>query len=1660
VKRFLLWIALLTNAFHASAQTNGNEWIDYSRRYYKFPVQRNAVYRIDSITLASAFNLAAADARNFKVFLMGKELRTFVQGEADNRINTSDYIEFYAEPSAGSLDSLLYHNIKYLPNPYVPIYNDTVYAFVTLASSPSAMRMQQVTDTLPGGLTPSDYFYTEAVYAPVNSYNEVQEFDELVSDSRLTQAEGKGLAIQKGGGAIAGFANLNVYNVLSNSVVLTACYSGQSRVVTSAADHQVKISFTDKNNAVVVLSDTLFSGYLPVKRNYELNAQDIGNACPVLFQNVAAPSFSNFSNYTMLHYLKLVYPHSTTMGGAGSQLMFIDDDVALKRYFQLTGFASGAPGTILYDLTNGRRILTFNTGGQLGVIVPNGQGRKKCVLRSESSVIKVLTLTACGSNGLFQDPSLNLAVNSFVIIHPAELKTSSQSYATYRNSAAGGGYPTLLANVNDLYEQFGYGCNKHPVAIRNFLGMLKRTQITPAYVLLIGHGTDIWQLSTATWKSCLLPSIGAPSADHMYTSSLTNNNWLRPEISIGRIAAAKDEEVIMYLDKVKEHEMVPHAEWKKNVLHFPGGDEPILHQRISDYMLEFERTIADTLTGAGVLTFNKNTSSPVQTNISDSIRNCINRGAAIINVFGHGALQTLDQAVDDVNMYSNKGRYPFFIANSCYSGDIHSASGVSVSERLLLQVSRGTIGFLASSGYSYDNSLYKYTQGWYTAAATTHYGAGAGDIVREAANKAAQSSDVLVQYTSLAMTLHGDPAVKIFTAKQPDYEVRNSDVTFDTKRYPDSLGLYLSYRNTGKAVRDSILIRVERFFPSGDSTVILKQVKAPMYRDSLKIFLHIDFDRGYGLNEFNIKLDDSNKISESNEGNNSLNRLSLFIPGADIAPVYPYKFAVIPLTATVVLKACTTDPFAPQSRYVFQIDTSGSFNNPLQAYTVTSTGGVVEWKVNIAMRDSAVYFWRVSRDSVSPQKTFAWRESSFQMIGSQRGWGQAAFYQHKGNEAVNISRNFPARTYSYLRSSNSIVVRNGIHPYLHHSLINFYYNNKLSDGWSSAFDGWNFALFDSISGEPVQIKSNNYPNTGPGPFNTCVEYGVRNVYSFGPVKNGGCITASDWRADMETFLKSVPAGQYILGYTTGYSAANRYADIYSYSQSLYNELEKAGAKRIRLTTDSVAYSFFSKKGSAVSHEEIGKNRNAITFLADSISSRWTSGSITSEKIGPSDKWRRLKWRITKEDASDTSYIMVTAYKKDGKADTIVVLPRDSSDVNLENYVNASVYPFIRLTALLRDTKKGTVAQLRSWHVLYDEAPECAINPLKGFSLIDTLQEGDEVVFRVPIENIGHVPFTDSLAISYWLEDQNKQRIDLPIHLNAPPFQPGGLIVDTLRVSSYKLRGNNTMWVHVNPVTHPKYQNEQYQFNNLASRTVKVTGDVANPLLDVTFDGVRILNGDIVSARPEIMISLKDENRFLALNDTSAFTVKLEGPSSALHRVYFGSGLDFVPGALPDNSAKIFYRPVLRDDGMYRLVIQATDRSNNKSAASEYMITFEVSNKPTVTNVVNYPNPFSTSTKFVFTLTGSEVPDVFTLQIMTISGKIVKEITRNELGYLHIGRNITDYAWDGRDQYGDRLANGVYLYRVITKLNGAAVERRETVVDKYFVQDFGKMVLMR
>ena len=80
--------------------------------------------------------------------------------------------------------------------------------------------------------------------------------------------------------------------------------------------------------------------------------------------------------------------------------------------------------------------------------------------------------------------------------------------------------------------------------------------------------------------------------------------------------------------------------------------------------------------------------------------------------------------------------------------------------------------------------------------------------------------------------------------------------------------------------------------------------------------------------------------------------------------------------------------------------------------------------------------------------------------------------------------------------------------------------------------------------------------------------------------------------------------------------------------------------------------------------------------------------------------------------------------------------------------------------------------------------------------------------------------------------------------------------------------------------------------------------------------------------------------------------------------------------------------------------------------------------------------------------------------MTVTGRVVREIFLEELGPIRIGNNLTEFAWDGRDTFGDQLANGVYLYQVDARINGQPIELRSTAGDAGFKNGLGKIYLLR
>ena len=173
----------------------------------------------------------------------------------------------------------------------------------------------------------------------------------------------------------------------------------------------------------------------------------------------------------------------------------------------------------------------------------------------------------------------------------------------------------------------------------------------------------------------------------------------------------------------------------------------------------------------------------------------------------------------------------------------------------------------------------------------------------------------------------------------------------------------------------------------------------------------------------------------------------------------------------------------------------------------------------------------------------------------------------------------------------------------------------------------------------------------------------------------------------------------------------------------------------------------------------------------------------------------------------------------------------------------------------------------------------------------------------------------------------------------------------------------------------------------------------------------------------------DDNSPLPL-DTSFFTIVYDN-----NPLYFAqSELSYEYTPYPDSRVEIHWTPEL-PDGKHKLEILAKDASGNFFDTTSSRTTFFVFNESDLTDVFNYPNPFTNETNFTFSLRGTELPEEVNIKVYTIAGRLIRDINL-PVNDFDIGFN--KIYWNGRDQDGDEIANGVYLYKLIAKFQDKTI----------------------
>jgi hypothetical protein len=1085
---------------------------------------------------------------------------------------------------------------------------------------------------------------------------------------------------------------------------------------------------------------------------------------------------------------------------------------------------------------------------------------------------------------------------------------------------------------------------------------------------------------------------------------------------------------------------------------------------------ELRNRIQGPYMGANVKIFNKSSNQTIE---YIDIRALLNSGLSLINMFGHSSRTSPDveigNASDPTQGFNNAGKYPLMIVNGCFTGNIYETSG-SLNEDWIFTPNKGAVLFWAATDEGLSALLRRHVNDFYANAFqdSTLFGQPMGQIQKATMRKYLSTLSSEPQLDSAFMhqfTLHGDPMLRIFAASKPDYKTSNAEVflaTVNPNASQSSLKIGVIASNFGRTTLDSVQIRINRRYSDGQTQDFIFQVKPIAYLDTFYFDLPQNQAFTYsGNNRFEVALDFLNSVDEMNETNNT-GFFEYFVPASGILPLFPKAYAVVP-SRNVRLVVQATDFLSPDRRYIFQIDTAATFSSPLfsQSPEILS-GNVCSWNYLLPIdRDSTVFFWRVRfADQKSPSDT-TWYHMSFEYIrNSPNAWAQSHFYQFRQSVEEGLEKNFPKRRWDFPSKTSRIDAKvsggskqgpldwqlsfDGI-PVLKGSV-------GTSDCYNPGYPRIAAVVFDKCDLKPKFWNYTNdpigyyYAGCGRLPFSV-------NIFENNPSFN---TLAVYFPSLITSFMET---GDYLLLFpldsmnmTAFRNAANAVLPYVGVDPAALSGLQNGNP-----------FVVFGRKTDGASpgqaqillpeNSNVPPNRQSLTFNKI-ITSACVSGWISSTSIGPSSGWNTLYRRFSQgEDAgSDQTYLQLIGQRLDG-SDTVLVKRIDAFPYDLSS-IPASEFPYLKLRASVKDTAFFTPSILKRWMVSFESVPEGVLNtsviPVSEYKVADK-QEGDSLGFRFAYTNISNKAFPQNLRVRFFLNGQLADTLELN------PLAPDSTVRFSYpKFSTIGRTGQNQLLAFVNP----RIQVEEYYENNAINIPFRVQADQFQPILDVTFDGVKIMNGDYVSAQPLIGISLKDENKFLFKSDTSGMVLLLTRPCAGCspERIPLNSPQVRYFPAGNDNQFRIEYKPDRLDNGIYRLAVQGADVKGNRAGSNFYEVEFNVLDKNTITNFFPYPNPFSTSCQWVFTLTG-QIPSDFKIQIMTVTGKVIREITKSELGPLRIGNNISTYRWDATDTYGDRLANGVYLYRVVMK-DGNDFVQKETAADHTFTRGFGKLYIIR
>ncbi|MEM8486591.1 MAG: C25 family cysteine peptidase [Bacteroidota bacterium] len=1612
-------IAFLSTSAYSQSDSFDPSWINQGTTYAKLAVLEDGMYRISGTQLADAgVPLANINPASLKIFHRGQEIPLWLEGGTAAALQPSDAFIFAGSRNTGDEEAWAYNGDASLQgSTHFSLFSDTTWYWVTWDGE-AGRRYADTDPNQPLNNPVAVSSFRDTLHIEEDNLYYFGDSDDA-AQPEYTRGEGyfERLISHLDTAPIRETFPLNLADAAAStdSLVVTARLSSGS-----APQHLVTLQLEADGvpqSCATCTAQVEWSGYAYRDLRIALPQNLVTGATTLNAVVVSDNSFNSVPNRVFIDWVEASYIRNTVLPANQLSMAF---DAGGARTLRVTN--QGTAPLAAFSPRDSRRFLLAQEAGNTYAFNDDASGPVTYTIVDADGFLAPADIQIRQPVDLAASPG---AVDYIIITTPA-LTASANDLANYRQQADG--YNTLIVNQYDIFDQFDYG-RPTPLAIRRFVHAALDWPEPPAFVMFWG---DILRPEDNRARRQLFPwevlSFGYAPADGWFGMQKNGaTDWIeRP--AIGRIPIRDNETGSFFVEKISNYEAGTVAAWQKRMLLLVGGQTQFEQARLRSHALSWGEHATGLPTGMDTLRFFKTASDPLDPTFQDALNDAFKDGASWVSYFGHSAADTWEIVTEAPEDYDNADRLPVVLSMGCNTGNFAGGrfeltDRLVYGERLVLASMNGAIAHWGSSSAStIDQPALLTDQLHQVVFQDTVRVLGLALIEAKrryitSRTQTASAYNVLLQYG-----LIGDPATRVRIADKPEFQTAAEaiEVTPLTPVPADgNVTVETAIRNWGLLPTDSVDVQLTHISPSGNEDALSTKI-LPRQREEIVQFNVPIGNPDIGENTFQVSIDPVNIFEEVDELNNVASK-NHTIFSAGLALISPADFALIPaIQPTLLISLATND--ATARTIAFEVDTVPSFDSPaLQQGEVQTTGAIASWQVDIALNDKQSYYWRARINS--NDQSGVWQNGHFTVDQSvtQTGWTQQGRLFENNETDDFLQWNTDAQAWIF--SEFKVDVRSTAERGAGFEKGQFIVNGTRFLGVTL---GYGVLVLDGLTGQLKDYAS--FPT-----YNISEDLQER----FDTDSTRAVAGLTDMLTNLET-------GDYLFVRTRHLGNLNG-PTIQEEVKQLFRDL---GSQQIDGLTYSHLWLMTTRVGFPAETMEWVEppSSTSINEIAQdtTLFFNQSAGYTKSPLIGPASDWRTLSGTVTLPNTD--SDISVNVLNPETGA-ILLENQQLSGSIDL-SALDAVTYPYLQLEANVVDLSQASTPQLDAWTVFFEPTVELAIDPSATTFSADTLAVAQTLDIATAATNLSTRPAPLSV-LTYTLTNASNEESVLARD-TLRNLGPGAQYQSALQVETTDLAGTNRIRIALDQpgVTEP------FLLNNVLIREFVVLTDNEEPLLEVLIDS-EMLPADFqpvqnlqdpalpfVSTRPTIELTISDDGAFQLLNDTNL--VQLELDDVTVH--FSDPQVQFEPGTVEKNEARIVFTPDLSGrDTTHTLFARVFDPAGNEADNSPYQVHFRVQSAFEIESLYPYPNPMHTATTFAFRLRGDEAmqADDFRIRIFTLSGRLIKEFDLIEdpglleIPGLRIGWN--KLGWDGRDADGDRVAPGVYLYKVFLSAAGESID---------------------